>query len=241
MAAKRTGPDAGQRKAAYHHGNLRDALVDVAIELVAEHGVASFSLAEACRRLNVTVAAPYRHFADRDALLTAIAVRGGERLSELVAAASLGTDDPAEKLVAVTRAYVEFAAREPALFETMFTKEMVLGSNEQLADAMRPVVEAFALPAQALPGVSPNQAIHIVLAAASTAHGYASFLRAGSFSGSADSVHAACEGAANTTRAIIAGRAAFDTATEDPEIRLAGLTPQEWVATYLDPAYASDA
>jgi AcrR family transcriptional regulator len=234
VTAQRTSTPTKRRKAAYHHGNLRDALVDVAIELVAAHGVASFSLAEACRRLDVTVAAPYRHFADRDALLTAIAIRGGERLSEIVTEARSGIDDPADQLVAVTRAYVEFAAREPALFETMFTKEMLLGTNQELADAMRPVVEAFAAPAAALPGVTPHQTIAIVLAAASTAHGYASFLRAGSFAESQDAVRAAGEGAAATTRAIIAGRAAFVDAPEDPQIKLAGLTPFEWVDSYLD-------
>ena len=59
----------------YHHGDLRGALIDTAVELVAEHGARSFSLAEASRRLGVAVSAPYAHFADRDELLAAVAVR----------------------------------------------------------------------------------------------------------------------------------------------------------------------
>ena len=56
----------------YHHGDLRSALVDAAIDVIAERGVRDFSMAEASRRLGVTTAAPYRHFADRDEL-----ARGG--------------------------------------------------------------------------------------------------------------------------------------------------------------------
>ena len=59
----------------YHHGDLRPALVDAAIAVIAERGVRGFSLAEATRRLGVTTAAPYRHFADRDELLAAVAAR----------------------------------------------------------------------------------------------------------------------------------------------------------------------
>jgi AcrR family transcriptional regulator len=59
----------------YHHGDLRPALVDAAIDVISERGVRGFSLAEASRRLSVTTAAPYRHFADRDELLATVAVR----------------------------------------------------------------------------------------------------------------------------------------------------------------------
>lgn len=233
VAAVKKSEKPERRKGAYHHGNLRDALIDVAIELVAAHGVGSFSMAEACRRLNVTVAAPYRHFADRDALLTAIAIRGGEHLSELLSRVAVDVHDPTDRLVALSRAYVEFAASEPALFETMFMPEMQLGTNPELAEAMRPVVEAFAVPAQLLPEVTPDQTVWIVIAAAATAHGYASFLRTGSFSGALDSVEAACDGAANTTRAIVAGRSAFEAAEGSPQVRLAGTTSRDWVAQYL--------
>ena len=62
----------------YHHGDLRTALVDTAIELIDERGVRQFSLAEASRRLGVAVSAPYAHFGSRDDLLAAVAVRGYE-------------------------------------------------------------------------------------------------------------------------------------------------------------------
>ena len=66
------GPAKGGR---YHHGDLKAALIDVAVSLIAERGVREFSLAEASRRLGVTVAAPYRQIADRDDLLAAVGVR----------------------------------------------------------------------------------------------------------------------------------------------------------------------
>jgi AcrR family transcriptional regulator len=222
-----------KQKRAYHHGNLRDALIDVAIELITAGGVQSFSLAEACRQLDVTVAAPYRHFADRNALLTAVAIRATEKLSDALSAVHAETDDPAERLVGVSRRYVEFAATEPALFETMFANEVFLGGNPELASTVRPTVEAFVGPARMLPGATAELAGRVVLASAAAAHGFASLLRAGSFSGNSNDMHTASEGAASATRAIIAGRAVLATAPEQPEIILAGIGLQGWVGSYL--------
>src|SRR3954469_2120797 len=75
------------RRATYHHGDLRAALVTAALELVAEKGVAGLSVAEAARRAGVSSAAPYRHFAGRSALLSAAATAAGRRLSEQMAEA----------------------------------------------------------------------------------------------------------------------------------------------------------
>ena len=70
----------------YHHGDLKAALVDAAIALIAERGVRDFSLAEVSRRLGVTVAAPYRHFADRDDLLAAVGIRAVDAFAAALAA-----------------------------------------------------------------------------------------------------------------------------------------------------------
>ncbi|MQA86530.1 MAG: TetR family transcriptional regulator [Streptosporangiales bacterium] len=74
------------KRSRYHHGDLRAALIDTAIELLRERGVQGFSLAEASRRLGVAAAAPYRHFADREELLAAVAVRASEALVERLVA-----------------------------------------------------------------------------------------------------------------------------------------------------------
>src|SRR5882724_437302 len=96
----------------YHHGDLRAALIDTAIELISERGVRSFSLAEASRRLGVAVSAPYAHFADRDELLAAVAVHACELFAaELTPRAGL-VRDPAAQLAAMTAGYVRFAASQ---------------------------------------------------------------------------------------------------------------------------------
>src|SRR5712692_5194003 len=104
----------------YHHGDLRSALVDAAIGVIAERGVRGFSLAEASRRLGVTVAAPYRHFADRDELLAAVAARAFGALTVVMAQAVADDAEPASQLAAMTGADVRFAAQHRALFDAAF-------------------------------------------------------------------------------------------------------------------------
>src|SRR3954452_14469254 len=115
-----TGSDGGNavpRRATYHHGDLRAALVTAALELVAEKGVGGLSVAEAARRAGVSSAAPYRHFAGRSALLSAAASAAGQRLSEQMAeavekvrASGAGNADPVtqavETLATLAAAYV---------------------------------------------------------------------------------------------------------------------------------------
>lgn len=111
-------------RATYRHGDLRNALVDAGVELAAAGGPAAVVLREATRRAGVSPNAAYRHFADRDALLSAVSVRclarvAAEMTAELDAIGGSG-HDPAAELDAVGRAYVHFALREPGLFRTAF-------------------------------------------------------------------------------------------------------------------------
>ena len=85
----------------YHHGDLRPALVDAAIDVIAERGVRGFSLAEATRRLGVTTAAPYRHFTDRDDLLAAVAARALSVFAAMLGDAADTADTPAQRLAAM--------------------------------------------------------------------------------------------------------------------------------------------
>ena len=73
-----SGHGRGGRRS-YHHGNLREALINAALELIASKGPAGFTFAEAARQAGVSAAAPYRHFRDRDALMADVAKRGFER------------------------------------------------------------------------------------------------------------------------------------------------------------------
>jgi AcrR family transcriptional regulator len=107
----------------YHHGDLRRALVEAAFELVKEKGPQGITLREAARRAGVTHAAPYRHFADKEALLAAVAEEGFARLHAEIARAFDGVD-AAELLEVLGLTYVRFARQHPSQFRVMFGAEM---------------------------------------------------------------------------------------------------------------------
>lgn len=220
--------DAPKRRS-YHHGNLRDALIDVSIDLISNGGVATFSIAEACRRLDVSPGAPYRHFADREDLLTAIAIRALETLVDHVSRRVGTATDPVERLVRAVRGYVEFAVLQPALFEVLFAKEVSIGANTKLAEPGRAVVELFLLPALEIPGVTEAQARALTVGAAAVAHGYASFLPGGTFRDGPDALAMAADNAACATRALVMGRAALANSPGEPGVVLAGVPVQTWI------------
>lgn len=116
---------------AYHHGDLRQALLAAAVELIADNGVHKLSLRECARRIGVSHAAPYRHFADKEALLAAIAADGFRRLSEVGEQAMDGAGAPLDRLRAYGEAYVRFALDEPVHYRVMFTG-MIEGQHEEL-------------------------------------------------------------------------------------------------------------
>jgi AcrR family transcriptional regulator len=105
----------------YHHGNLREALIETALGLIAKHGPSGFAFSDVARAVGVSPAAPYRHFRDRNALLAEVARRGFERFAaELERAWDQGRPDPVSALERCGRAYLGFARREPASFAAMF-------------------------------------------------------------------------------------------------------------------------
>src|SRR6187401_2073273 len=108
------------REGAYHHGNLREALIQAARELIKEKGPAGFTFADAARSAGVSPAAPYRHFRDRDALLADVALLGFQRLeTELASAWDSGRPHPMAAFDRLGRAYLAFARREPAFYAAM--------------------------------------------------------------------------------------------------------------------------
>lgn len=104
----------------YHHGNLRAALVHATRELLAFHGPKGFTLADAARKAGVSAAAPYRHFADREALLAAVAQEGFQLFGAQIAEAVEGECDPQRALMHMGRAYLAFARDEPGYYAAMF-------------------------------------------------------------------------------------------------------------------------
>jgi len=148
--------DRGSR--GYHHGNLKEALVRAALELIAKKGPAGFTFAEAARWAGVSPAAPYRHFRDRDELLANIAVRGFERFADVLARSwNDGKPEPFGAFERLGRAYLEFARTEPAYYAAMFEAGIPLDNNPDLRDAGDRAFAVLRAATERLVGTMPAQ------------------------------------------------------------------------------------
>ncbi len=192
----------------YHHGDLRSALVDAAIGVIAERGVRGFSLAEASRRLGVTTAAPYRHFADRDDLLAAVAVRALSVFAAMLTAAADAAGTPAQRLAAMAGAYVRFAAQQRPLFDTIYNSGLDKSRYPDLQCAWEPVDALLTVVLEVCDG---DEATAGALADAveASAHGHAMLLIDGEYGEGPDAVSAAAAKATASARALITGRQAL--------------------------------
>jgi AcrR family transcriptional regulator len=192
----------------YHHGDLRAALIDAAIEVIGERGVRGFSMAEASRRLGVTTAAPYRHFADRDELLAAVAARALRSFADMATAEAVDAQTPEQRLVAMARAYVRFAAEQRPLFDALFISGLDKSRFPELSRAWEPVDEMLLVVNEICDG-DAEAATELADATEATAHGYAALLRDGDYGEGQEAVTVAADKAASATLALIAGRAAL--------------------------------
>jgi AcrR family transcriptional regulator len=132
-----SGPsDGGSGRRGYHHGNLREALIEAALELVGAKGPAGFTIAEAARLAGVSPAAPYRHFRDAEALLAEVAVRGFDRFATRLAKAwNDGRPDRVRAFEDLGRAYLAFAREEPAYYAAMFDSNLAVEAHPGLQAA----------------------------------------------------------------------------------------------------------
>ena len=168
----------------YHHGNLREALVDAALDLIAEKGPAGFTFAEAARQAGVSPAAPYRHFRDRDALMADVAKRGFERFEKQLATAwDEGRPNLRQAFERVGKAYLAFARDEPAYFSAMFESGLSVSEHRELQDAgdrafavLRGACEALVA---AMPAARRPPAMMMALHVWSLSHGIASLFARG--------------------------------------------------------------
>ena len=119
-------------KATYHHGDLRAAMVRAALDSLEDGGERALSLRAVARRAGVSPAAPYRHYSDRQALMSAVAAVGYRELGERLSAAHPSPSTP-EQLASVAIAYVQFALERPALFRLMFGEQCDRDSDERVA------------------------------------------------------------------------------------------------------------
>ena len=129
-----------RRPKPYHHGHLREALLQAAIQLIAEVGPAGFTLREVARRADVSHNAPYRHFPDREDLLAAVAAQGFRELDEAMLAAVRHQRSSVGRLKRAGLAYVEFALRRPAHFTVMFDAAV---SKHKTPDSAEAAGQAF--------------------------------------------------------------------------------------------------
>lgn len=169
-------------KRAYHHGRLKDALLDAARTLLAERGPSGFSLAEAAKQVGVTAAAPYRHFTDRKALVGELARLGFEQFgARLTAAWDDGAPDPHAALARMGDAYLDFSRREPGLYAAMFgdAKNLNSGAAEGPANQAIEILRSAARQALRRRGALEGAAHDLALEIWAYSHGVAMLTLAG--------------------------------------------------------------
>lgn len=177
--------DRGRGDRGYHHGNLKEALLQAALDLIAQKGPGGFTFAEAARSAGVSPAAPYRHFRDRDELLASIAERGFNQFEAMLNAAwDDGRPDTPTAFERLGRAYLQFARDEPASYSAMFESGLPIdnypalnAAGERAFMVIRGAAERLA--ALTPPGVSRPPAMMMALHIWSMSHGIASLFARG--------------------------------------------------------------
>src|ERR1700744_5892694 len=147
-----------QRRAerGYHHGNLREALLQAALDLIAQKGAAGFPFADAAPLPGVSAAARYRHFRDRDELLSSIAQRGFEQFEAVLTTAwDDGRPDTVTAFERVGKAYLAFAREEPAFYSAMFESGLPVDLNPALLAASERAFGIIRAAAERLAALAP--------------------------------------------------------------------------------------
>ena len=175
------------RRAAYHHGDLRQKLLDVTEAIILEKGVDGFTLREAARRAGVSPAAPAHHFQDARGLLTAVALLAFQEFGAALARADAAAGpDPVRRLHEQGLAYVRFALEHPAQFQLMFRHEKLDAANEELATVAKQSYNVLEGAIRAATGTAPEvelpeNAYGYLLANWSIVHGFAHLALANQF------------------------------------------------------------
>jgi AcrR family transcriptional regulator len=172
------------RSTGQHHGDLRRALVDTARQMV-DDGETDFSLRELARRAGVTPAAPYHHFADKDAVLDEIGKAGFEGLLRELDEAEGATDDPAAQLVSMVGAYLRFSVTHQAHYKLMFPASLGrAGHHDELrATAEHAFGRLVAAVGRARPDADPEERGFLALSVWAMSHGFVTLERDGLLEG----------------------------------------------------------
>ncbi|WP_161539388.1 TetR/AcrR family transcriptional regulator [Hyphobacterium indicum] len=176
--------DHATARSGYHHGNLKEALLESARKILEESGHSALSLRQCAKAVGVSATAPQNHFGNKSGLLTALATQG---YAELVARmrSSLPPDaSRAERRSAALQGYVAFALENPALYELMFARDRVLADDPALLEQVGACFAVLADTSQELglfPSGDPNLEAREQVFVWSLVHGYAQLATAGRF------------------------------------------------------------
>lgn len=193
------------KRGSYHHGDLRAALIDAALALIAERGVDALSVAEAARRTGVSPAAPYRHFPNRQVLLAATATRAADLLAAELrdALTDQAPGDPSEALAVTAEVYVRFVARHHAGFDLIFADQLRGLGDPELGTAGRAVMDILLPIALDITG-DAEAALALLEKHIAAAHGYAVLHLSGFLRRRVPEVDDIAAGAAEVSRTLAA-------------------------------------
>lgn len=171
--------DSPARRVTYHHGNLREALIEATLRLVEEGGPDRVTMRAAARRAGVSSGAPFRHFASKTALLTAVAEQATTRLLDEVMAVLAEEEgaDPLRRFRAIGTAYLRWASRNPTHFQIVSARSLIdYDSSESMRrdnETMRAIMDGLLEEAQRLGLLRCGNLGHVRLAARALAYGLA--------------------------------------------------------------------
>jgi AcrR family transcriptional regulator len=176
-----------KKRGRYHHGDLRRALLDAALGVLSGEGASALTLREVARRAGVTHAAPYRHFADKQALLSAVAEEGFRMLTaEMLERSAPLVGNPVGALQAIGVAYVRFATSQRAHFQVMFSKDIDWAREpcelEETADRCFSVLISAVQACQTVGAIRSGDPLIPALCSWSMVHGLSEFIANGQFS-----------------------------------------------------------
>ncbi|TKA11516.1 TetR/AcrR family transcriptional regulator [Actinacidiphila oryziradicis] len=200
-----TSPASQPQRGRYHHGELRAALIEASFELLAESGLAAFSVAQVARKLGVSTAAPYRHFPDRDHLMAAVATQAAAELAEQFRqTAERAGNDAAERFAATAGAYVRFVGTRGAGFDVIFAADLERLQDRALADAGRRLMDLLLELTQQATGQGPETSLALVGQHVAAAHGYVT-LHSDGFFRRQESIDTIADLAVAASRALLRG------------------------------------
>ncbi|KGE18852.1 TetR/AcrR family transcriptional regulator [Paenibacillus wynnii] len=191
---------------AYHHGDLRETLIRTALELISEVGLAGFSVAKVASKAGVSSGAPYRHFPDRDSLLTATGIVFLTELTSMMRAAiDAAGNDPINRLALTAGAYVRYAVKHNVGFE-LFTAMKGAHFTEFHEQSREMIDVLFSLVQEAEPQATWSEIIESMQAHLAISQGFATVYNQGIFAQMKHTPEEIADRATTAARYLIKGR-----------------------------------